>query len=139
MQNILNAIAKAMREIVDRINLPIGPSSMVRDIKHTVGGEIPHVGVGIVEDVLLHAEEGFLRAVFAVVHGAEFGQGFADGAIAVGTFKVGVFFAFVASAPFVYFLGYKKGRPSALCSEMRSLGNGGCLYPCNDRHIPCRV
>jgi hypothetical protein len=72
MGDILKTIAEAMREIVRRINLPFGASSMVRGIEDTVGGQVPHVGVGVVEDILFHAKEGFFWAVFTVTHGAEF-------------------------------------------------------------------
>ena len=72
MRNILKRITQAMREIISRINPPGCPRSMMRGVKDTVGGKIPHVWVGVVEDVLFHAEEGFFGFVFPVAHGAEF-------------------------------------------------------------------
>jgi hypothetical protein len=62
-----------MSEIVGRVNPPGRPGTMVGVFEDSVGSEIPHVGVGIVEDVLFHSEEGLFGFVFSVTHGAEFG------------------------------------------------------------------
>jgi len=80
---------------------------MVWVFKDTISSEIPHVGVGIVEDVLFHAEEGFFGSVFSVAHGTEFGEGFFDGAVSMRTFESRVFFALFASTTFVDLVGYK--------------------------------
>ena len=74
---------------------------MVRMFKDTIGSEIPHVGVGIVEDVLFHAEEGFFGFVFSVTHGTEFGEGFFDRAVAMKTFEARIFSAVFTSTTFV--------------------------------------
>lgn len=78
---------------------------MVGMFEDSIGCEIPHVGIGIVEDVLLHAEEGFLGLVFTVTHGTKFGERFFDRATAVGTFESGVFFAVFTSTTFVDLFG----------------------------------
>jgi hypothetical protein len=74
---------------------------MVRVFKDTIGSEIPHVRVGIIEDVLFHAEEGFFGFVFSVTHGTEFGERFFDGAIAMRTFESRVLSAVFTSTTFV--------------------------------------
>ena len=104
MRDILKTITQAMREVVRRINLPFGARSMMRGIQDTIGCEIPHVGVGIVDNILFHAKESFFGAVFTIAHGTEFGQGLRDGPVAVGTPKAGVLFPIFASSAFVYFL-----------------------------------
>jgi hypothetical protein len=138
MGDIFKTITKAMREIVRRINLPFGARSMVRGIKDTIGGQVPHVGVGIVEDILFHAKEGFFWAIFTVPHFAEFSEGFGDEAVAVGAFKAGVFFAVFASPAFVYLLRYKSPRQYWVLGRTGHRETWG-LYRCNDRHMLCRV
>lgn len=68
MSDTLEAITKAVCEIVGREDLPLG-SSVVRLLLlgYSVGCKIPHLGVSAC-DVLLHAEESGLRFVFSVVH-----------------------------------------------------------------------
>jgi hypothetical protein len=55
---------------------------------------------------LLHTEEGFFGFVFSVAHGAEFGEGFLNGAAAMGTFESGILPAVLSSTAFMDFLGY---------------------------------
>jgi hypothetical protein len=68
VSNTLEAIAKAVCEIVGREDLPLG-SSVVRLLLlgYSVGCKIPHLGVSAC-DVLLHAEESGLRLVFSIMH-----------------------------------------------------------------------
>lgn len=68
MSDTLEAITKAVCEIVGREDLPLG-SSVVRLLLlgYSVGRKIPHLGVSAC-DVLLHAEESGLRLVFSIVH-----------------------------------------------------------------------
>ena len=62
-----------MREIISRIYPPLGTRPKVRllVLGYSVGGDIPHLGVGIL-NILLHAEPGALRRVLTVSHAAKF-------------------------------------------------------------------
>lgn len=72
MRDILEAVAKAVCEVVSGENLPFWSADVLLLVfGDSVGGEIPHLGVGVC-DVLLHAQESSLRRVFAVTHVLEF-------------------------------------------------------------------
>ena len=106
MRNVLKRIAQTMSEIVRWVNSPLRPGAMVGVFQDTICSKIPHVGVGVVEYVLLHAEKGFFGFVFSVAHCAEFGEGFLNGAVAMGTFESGILLAFLSSTAFMDFFSY---------------------------------
>src|SRR5271170_2993853 len=106
MRNVLKRIAQTMSEIVRWVNSPLRPGAMVGVFQDTICSKIPHVGVGVVEYVLLHAEKGFFGLVFSVAHSAEFGEGFLNGAVAMVTFESRVFLAVLASTTLMDFFGY---------------------------------
>ena len=66
----LEAIAKAVSEIVGRVDLPLASGPVVRLVENSVSSKIPHLGVAV-GNILLHAEESFPGLVFSVAHIAE--------------------------------------------------------------------
>ena len=106
MRDILETITQTMREIVGRVDAPCTPGSMVGSFENAIGGEIPHVWIWVVENVLFHAEEGFLGFIFTIAHGAEFTEGFLEGTVAMYAFKAGVFFAVFAASTSVNFFSW---------------------------------
>lgn len=75
MRNTLNAITQTMRKVIRRIYPPFRTSSSMSCLVlgNAVGGDIPHLRIGIV-DILLHAKPSGLWLVIPISHGAEFGQ-----------------------------------------------------------------
>jgi len=104
MRDIFKTITQTMCEIIRWIDTPCISGAMVGFFQDSVGGEIPHIWIWVVDYVLFHAEEGFFRFVFAVPHGAEFSERFFDGAIAMDTFKSRVLLAILATSTSVNLL-----------------------------------
>lgn len=68
MGNALETVAKAVRKVIGREDLPARGSDVLGLLLgDTVSSKIPHLGVAV-GDVLLHAEEGRLGLVFSIVH-----------------------------------------------------------------------
>lgn len=82
VRDVLNAIDEAVCKVICRVDLPLVACPVVGSIEDTISREIPHLGIAVGE-VLLHAEEGFLWLILAVLHGLELGKGFGDGAFAM--------------------------------------------------------
>lgn len=106
MRNVLERITQTMSEIIRRVNSPLRAGTMVGVFEDTICSKVPHVGIGVVEDVLLHTEEGFFGFVFSVAHSAEFGDGFLNGAVAMRTFESGILLAILSSTAFMDFFSY---------------------------------
>jgi hypothetical protein len=106
MRNVLKRITQTMSEIVRRVNSPLRPGTMVGVFEDTICSKIPHVWVRVVEDVLFHTEKGFFGFVFSIAHGAEFGEGFLNGTVAMGTFESGVLPAVLTSTTLMDLFGY---------------------------------
>lgn len=70
----LEAVAETVCKIVGRVDLPFcSRAEMIVVLEDAIRGQIPHLGVGVV-NVLFHAKRRFFGLVFAVTHGAEFGE-----------------------------------------------------------------
>lgn len=75
MGDAFEAIAQAMCEIISGIYLPriFRTKMWCLILGYPVSGKIPHLRI-VAFDILLHAEEGRLRFILSVSHGAEISQ-----------------------------------------------------------------
>lgn len=73
MRDALKAIAEAVRKVVCGIYPPFRTRSVVRllVLGDSVGGNIPHLGVGVVDNVLLHAQPGAPGLILSIAHATE--------------------------------------------------------------------
>lgn len=68
MRDSFEAVTQAVCEIIGREDLPVRSADVDSLLgRYPVCGEIPHLRVRVV-DILLHAEEGRSRLIFAVSH-----------------------------------------------------------------------
>ena len=104
MGNIFEGIAETVSKIVSWVDTPCRPCAVVGVLQDAICGEIPHVWVGIVDDVLLHSKERFFWFILPIFHGPEFAEGFFDGTVTMNTLEARVFLAILASTAFVYLL-----------------------------------
>ena len=72
LRNILHAIHQAMSEIVSRINNPFVMCPVMRRLQDSIGSQIPHLGIAILE-ILLHSQISLFWPIFPVFHVLELG------------------------------------------------------------------
>lgn len=82
MRNILEAIAKTVREIVCRVYSPFVARTMMFCFQYPVRCQIPHLRVTVLQ-VLLHAQKSFPGFIFPGSHRSEFCERFICRAISV--------------------------------------------------------
>lgn len=104
MGDIFEGIAETVSKIVGWVDTPGRPCAVVWMLQNTICCEIPHVWVGVVDDVLLHSKERLFWFILSISHGLKFAEGFFDGTVTMNTFEARVFFAVLASAPFMNLL-----------------------------------
>ena len=123
-----------MRKVVTGIDLPLVVGAKMRRVEDSVGRQIPHLRVPVLQ-ILLHAEKGLLRTVFAILHVLKFEKRLADGPRAVNT-RLGPT-SFFSSVDLDSFLcggsGFRK--PNTGTRQEEKKGTDGC----NGIHRPCRV
>jgi hypothetical protein len=71
VRNILEAVTKTMCEVISRVYLPLVVRAVMRTIKDTVSGKVPHLGVGVAQ-ILFHAKVGFLWSILPILHVLKF-------------------------------------------------------------------
>ena len=67
LRDILHAIHQAMGEIISRINNPFVMRPVMRRLEDSVGGQIPHLGIAVLE-ILLHSQISLFWPIFPIFH-----------------------------------------------------------------------
>lgn len=83
VRDVLQRINQAVGEVVGRVDLPLVGSSVVGSVEHSVGHQIPHLGVGVVE-ILLHSQNSLSGLVGTVPHLSELRQVLLHGSVSPG-------------------------------------------------------
>lgn len=98
MSNAFKTVAKTMGKIVGGEHLPLRRTNVYRFVLgNSVGGQIPHLGVAIL-DILLHSQKGSHGLVFAIMHVGEFLEISLDILLGVLATESGTLFAILSSS-----------------------------------------
>ncbi|KAI3476291.1 hypothetical protein L1887_62128 [Cichorium endivia] len=79
--DVFEAIDKTVGKVVGRVDAPVLARAVMRGLEHTVGDEVPHLRIAIL-NVLLHAERDLAGRVFAVLHVFKILERLLDGTVA---------------------------------------------------------